>query len=130
MRFAILTGVWLVAWGAFAPARSGAGFVLSADAALTPIASANSLGEMSSQSVPQSDPLSQVDNPFTVLEVPSGATAPPNTNPLTGGNWAPAIADSGPVDLQQSSVFAYLPPDAMLSLKQMYKSAVFRPPRV
>jgi hypothetical protein len=132
MRYAIVAGAWLLAWGALTPQGADAGFLLSIDDSLTaavPLSSTDVGSDGAGQPVEHGQTLSLLDQYLGVLGVPSGAQAPSNSNPLTGSINAPAIAEVGSHDLGQSSLVAKLPLEGMFSLAQLFESAVFRPPR-
>src|SRR5690349_50027 len=107
MRYAIVASAWLFAWGVIAPQSADAGVLVSVAedlTAATPLAGCVDLDcTNSSQPVGPAETVSILDRFLGVLQVPSGAQAPSNTNPLTGSASAPAITESQWQGLSQTS---------------------------
>jgi len=129
MRYALVAAAWLIAWGAFAPQDAGAGFVLCVDESMSAAApdAPQSLTDVSNPSRPSETEL-LLDRAVGLIEVPSGAQAPSTTSQsrLTMPAWRNEGAQES---LSRSSISSRLPLNRMFSLRMMYKSAVFRPPR-
>lgn len=131
MRYAIIAAAWLTAWGAFASQDVSAGFVLCVDDAISsalPVQAADRTPADDTDPSPSRDTILVYDNVLGVIEVPSGAQAPSQSQHSRVSLQACSIATTQE-SLHQSSISSRLPLNLMFSPRMMYKSAVFRPPR-
>jgi len=133
MRYAIVAGAWMMAWGALAPQDAGAGFVLCVGEGMSSSA-ATANHDWSADSSTNRPVAPEVHSPFDnllgVIEVPGGARAPSNSQHSQSSAQACLHFGAIPDPMHQPSISSRLSLAQMFSLRTMYKSAVFRPPRV
>lgn len=138
MRYAIVASAWLFAWGAVAPQDATAGFVLSGcDATLVDdhwSARASFSGGLrgDDDGSPRRDRrelLALLDQMLGVLQIPSGSESSSSGSSRTPSVQFAAAVDPGVELLSQLAGSSQLAPEQMFSLREMFKSSVFRPPR-